>query len=60
MCTVCSQKRHSIKEAVITCSGAFLHVHMLGGSDCPSGTELDPHKPDHLTNIADKHNQVDS
>ena len=35
-------------------------VHMLGGLDCPSGTELDPHKPDHLTNIADKHNQVDS
>ena len=35
-------------------------VRMLGGLDCPCGAELDPHRPDHLTKLADKHNQVDS
>ena len=65
---LCGLQRHFITEAVLfetllllTCSGASLYMYTCWGrSDCPTATELDPHKPDQLTNLTDKHNQVNS
>ena len=65
---LCGLQRHFITEAVLfetllllTCSGASLYMYTCWGRlDCPTATELDPHKPDQLTNLTDKHNQVNS